>query len=136
MERREKPLLLTLARRFAEEFAMPVLITDGRGTLVFFNEPAESILGQTFSDAGEMPFGEWGARFELSRLDGSPLSLEEFPGGVALLQRKPDHDSFRIKALDGVERVISVTALPLFTWPHQFVGAMGIFWEVPQPGTS
>jgi hypothetical protein len=36
-----------------------------------------------------------------------------------------------MRGLDGREREITVTALPLFSRPDEVVGVMSIFWELP-----
>ena len=50
----QKSLPLILAREFAANIATPVIVMDERGRLVFFNEPAERILGQTHAEVGEL----------------------------------------------------------------------------------
>ena len=46
---------LILTRQLADCLAIPVFITDTIGNLLFYNEPAEDILGKRFEDTGEMP---------------------------------------------------------------------------------
>ena len=36
-----------------------------------------------------MPAEQWSALFSVERLDGTPMPLEEIPGGIALLQQQP-----------------------------------------------
>ena len=50
-----KSLILILAREFASKLATATFISDAAGRLVYYNEPAERILGRTFAEAGEMP---------------------------------------------------------------------------------
>jgi hypothetical protein len=57
------------------------------------------------------------------------MTAAETPGGVALLERRPVHDSFMVRGLDGREREITVTSFPLFSHPDEVVGSMSIFWE-------
>ena len=40
------PVELILTRQVASQMAMPVFLVDADGTLVFYNEPAERILGR------------------------------------------------------------------------------------------
>jgi PAS domain-containing protein len=127
--RRQKNLVLILAREFASKLATPMQISDAEGTLVYFNEPAEEVLGFTFSEAGEMPAAEWEAMFATEHLDGRPMPLEEMPGGIAFTERRPAHGSFRIVGQDGIRRTISVTAFPLFAHTAEFVGIVTIFWQ-------
>ena len=132
-ERRQKNLVLILAREFASKLATATFIADADGNLVYYNEAAEAILGRTFAEAGEMPAAEWADLFEVEELDGSPMQLERMPAGIALLERRPAHHSFRIASLDGVKREISVTALPLLARTDDLVGVVAIFWE-PRTG--
>jgi PAS domain-containing protein len=129
VRRRPKDLVLILAREFASNLAFPVLITDADGNLVYFNEPAERLLGQTFAETGEMPASEWATLFSTEELDGSALPLSGMPAGIALLERRPAHHTFAIRGLDGVRREISVTALPLLATATRLVGVVAVFWQ-------
>lgn len=57
------------------------------------------------------------------------MPLESMPAGIALLERRPAHHTFRIRGLDGRSRVISVTAFPLLASATELVGVVAIFWE-------
>jgi PAS domain-containing protein len=129
LPRRQKNLVLILAREFASKLATATFITDDGGRLVFYNERAEEILGRTFAEAGEMSADEWGSLFAVEELDGTPMALEKMPGGIALLERRPAHHTFRITGLNGRRRVISATAFPLYEHEDSFVGVVVIFWE-------
>ncbi|HXG76808.1 MAG TPA: PAS domain-containing protein [Gaiellaceae bacterium] len=128
-ERTQRHLALIVARELASQLVTPTLIADARGDLVFYNEPAERILGRSFAEAGGLPAGEWASVFAAEDLDGSPLPLERMPAGVALLERRPAHGRLRIVGLDGQRRTISVTAVPLFATAAEFVGVVVLFWE-------
>ena len=126
---RHKHLVLILAREFASNLATPMLITDEDGTLVFFNEAAESVIGSTFAEAGELPLEEWTTRFSPRSLESEPLPFDRRPTGIALHERRAAHERYRITSLDGVVRDVSVTALPLFAHADEFVGMVAIFWR-------
>ena len=130
-ERHPRNLILILAREFALKLATPMFIADDEGRLVFYNEPAEEVLGRPYSDAGEMAAGEWGELFQIEDLEGSPLPLEAMPAGVAFRERRPAHGGIRITGLDGKKRELAVTAFPLFSREREFVGVVAIFWEQP-----
>ncbi|HSL63064.1 MAG TPA: hypothetical protein VK874_00270, partial [Gaiellaceae bacterium] len=117
---RHKHLVLILAREFASNLATPTLIADEDGTLVFFNEAAESVIGSTFAEADELPLEEWTVRFAPRSLESEPLPFERRPTGIALRERRAAHERYRITSLDGVERDVSVTALPLFAHTDEF----------------
>jgi PAS domain-containing protein len=130
-------LVLILARDFASRLATAVFLVDPAGSLVYFNEAAENVLGQRFTDGVSMPAGEWATAFEPVAADGSPMPLEELPLGIALRRREPAHAALRIVGRDGVTRDIEVTAFPLFAHADEFVGAIAIFWQMPsEPGTD
>jgi PAS domain-containing protein len=128
-QRRPKHLVLILAREFASKLATPMLISDAGGNLVFFNEPAAGVLGRSFAEVGELPASRWAEMFRTEELDGAPIPLERMPAGIALTEARPAHHRFVIKGLDGVRRVISVTAFPLLAHTDDLVGVVAIFWE-------
>ena len=127
--RRQKNLVLILAREFASKLATPMLVADATGNLVFFNEPAEEVLGRRFAEAGEMPAGEWEELFSVEDVAGEPMPLERMPGGIALLERRPAYDQIWITSIDGVRRLLSVTAFPLWSSETELVGFVTVFWE-------
>jgi PAS domain-containing protein len=128
-ERRQKSLVLILAREFASNLAMPIYIADADETLVYFNEPAEKIAGRSFAETGEIPMRHWTRMLVPRDVDGAALEREETPGGIAFAERRPAHARMRITGLDGREREIATTALPLLGPDDEFHGIMVIFWE-------
>jgi PAS domain-containing protein len=127
----QRSLLLILARDFASRLATAVFLVDPEGTLIYFNEAAERILGQQFEEGREVPASEWATSFDPIDDGGKPLALQDLPLGVTLRERVPAHLGFRIVGADGVERRLEVTAFPLFAHADAFVGAVAIFWETP-----
>ncbi len=128
-KRRQKHLVLILARELASNLAQPTLIVDDEGMLVFFNEAAEEIFQRTFVELGEIPFEEWAAGFDPRTLEGEPLPKERRATGIALYERRAAHERIRITSVDGVDREVAVTAVPLFAHADEFVGMMAIFWR-------
>jgi YD repeat-containing protein len=127
--RRQKSLVLILAREFASQLSMPMFIADADGRLVFYNEPAEEILGQTYAEAGELSAEEWAAKYTTQDLEGKPIELDRLPAGIALLEGRPVHGTHRMKGLDDVWRTVSVTAIPLLTGGEEPEGMVAMFWE-------
>jgi PAS domain-containing protein len=127
--RRQKHLVLILAREFASNLATPTLIADASGALVYYNEAAEAVVGGTFAESGEMPLDEWTASFAPRTEHGDALPPERRPARIALDQRRAAHERFRITSRDGVDRDVSVTAFPLFAHADEFVGIVAIFWR-------
>jgi PAS domain-containing protein len=118
-----------LSRHLAEYLAMPVFIVDPEGSLVFYNEPAERVLGRRYEETGVMPASEWATIFEPVDLQGKPLPPGELPLMIALTQKHPAHRALWIRGLDGELHKIEVTAFPLVGQAGRFLGAVAIFWE-------
>jgi PAS domain-containing protein len=125
------PIELILTRQLASQLAMPVFIVDVHGTLVFYNEAAEGILGRRFEETGAMAAIEWAEAFTPRDETGRPLAPESLPLMIAVRERRPAHTHFHIHGLDAVDRRIEVTAFPLIGHADRPVGAVAIFWEAP-----
>jgi len=126
---RSKHLVLILARELASNLATPTLIVDADGTLVFFNEAAEEIVGKGFSEIGEMSMEEFSASFVPRTRNHTPLPEERRPTRIALEERRPAHEQLWVTSRDGVDRQVAITAFPLFAEADEFVGIVGIFWR-------
>jgi PAS domain-containing protein len=126
----QKEIEVILARQLSDYLAMPVFIVDPQGTLIFYNEPAERILGLRFEETGEMPAGEWATVFEPTDEAGQPLNPGRLPLIIALTERRPAHRDMWIRGLDSVLRHIEVTAFPLIGQAERFLGGIALFWEV------
>ena len=126
---RSKHLILILARELASNLATPTLIADAEGTLVFFNEAAEAIVGKPFGEIGEMPMDDFSASFTPRTRNHSPLAEESRPTRIALEERRAAHEQLWVTSRDGVDRQVAITAFPLFAEADEFVGIVGIFWR-------
>jgi PAS domain-containing protein len=126
---RQKNLLLILARDVASKLATPAFLVDAEGTLVFFNEAAESVLGHTFAGIGELRAEEWVKVWEPMDDQGQPIPVRELPLGVALFHGQPAHRTLRIRSGDGQTRSLAATGIPLLSHPDELVGALTLFWE-------
>jgi PAS domain-containing protein len=126
----QKEIEVILARQLADYLATPIFIVDPDGTLVFYNEPAERILGRRFGETGEMPASVWATLFEPVDEAGAPLDPGSLPLVTALNDRRPAHRTFWIRGLDQVPRHIEVTAFPLIGQADRCLGAIAIFWEI------
>jgi hypothetical protein len=129
----QKPIELILMRQLASYLAMPVFLVDAAGTLVFYNEPAERILGRRFDETGEMPAEEWATIFAPSDEAGRPVLPDKVPLMIAHLEHRPVHVRLQMCGLDKVSRQIDVTAAPLIGPAGRYVGSVAIFWETAQP---
>ncbi len=124
-----RSLPLILAREFASNLATPMFLLDERGTLVFYNEAAEVMLGKTYAEVGTVSANDFGEMLQLKDLDGSKLRKRESPPGIAFLQGEPAHRRLLVTALDGSDRSLEVTAYPLFGRTGEMHGVLTVFWE-------
>ena len=120
---------IILNRQLADCLSIPVFITDTAGNLIFYNEPAEEVLGKRFEETGEMPVEEWSTVFKPLDEKGNPLAPEELPLVKTLKDEFPYHKSFIIESLKGQLQNISVTSYPIISRTGKFIGAVAIFWK-------
>lgn len=125
----QKEIEVILTRQLAGYLTIPVFIIDPDGNLLYYNEPAQAILGQRFEDTGEMAAEEWGSIFTPMDEDGRILAVDELPIIIALREHHPATRRFAIIGLDGMRRLIDVTAFPLDGIADRHLGAVAMFWE-------
>jgi PAS domain-containing protein len=119
-----------LARQLAGYLALPVVIIDPSYIVVYYNEPAERMLGRRFDEVGVILWADWSKTFAFTDHSGRPMAARDLPMGTALERRHPAHASFRLRGLDGVERHVEEVAIPLIGLEGQFLGALGLFAEI------
>jgi PAS domain-containing protein len=127
-----QPVEVILVRHLASRLAIPVFVVDEVGDMVYFNEPAERVLGRHFDEIRAMPFEEWTTAF-VPAGEGRQLAIEELPLVHALRQGVPAHRAMEIVAGDGVRRTIEVTAFPILAPVDRKLGAVAMFWEASVP---
>ena len=123
---------LILMRQLASGLGVPTLIVDESGDLLFFNEPAEVLLGQRFDEVGDMPLDRRRRIFNFRDADGNPLPDEQPPLVVALRERRPVHRRVWMRGFDGLDREIEVTAFPLLGAGGHLIGGVAMFWQRKQ----
>ena len=52
---------------------------DLEGNLLFYNEPAEAILGLRYEESGELPLSEWATVFVPTNEEGNELPPDDLP---------------------------------------------------------
>lgn len=124
------PIEIILNRQLADCLSIPVFITDTGGNLIFYNEPAEEILGKRYEETGEMPVEVWGTIFKPVDEKGNAMSPDDLPLVKTLKNCRPYHKVFFIESLKGVREKISVTSYPIMGRAGNFLGAVAIFWEL------
>jgi hypothetical protein len=106
-----------------------VFLVDLEGTLLFYNEPAEPILGRRFEEWGELPLAEWSTIFSPTDADGNQLESDGLPLAVAVRQRRPALGDIWITGLDRIRRHLTVAALPVVGHGNRDLGSIAYFWE-------
>jgi PAS domain-containing protein len=124
---------LALTRQLASRLSVAAFLVDPDGALLYYNPPAETILGQRFGETGPMPLSVWSTFFEPSHTSGAPLLPGGLPLVVALREGRPAHRKIQIRGGDGQQRDIEITAFPLMGDGTERLGAVALFWETAQP---
>jgi len=125
----QQEIEVILARHLAEYLAMPIFIVNPDGDLIFYNEPAEAILGTRYSETGSCPPVSGPQYFIRS------IRQEiQFHRGTAARHRAdsppPGTQNFLDSRMDGAMREIEVSAVPLIAQANRFLGGIAIFWEI------
>ena len=107
------PIEILLVKQVAGYLATPVFLVDEDGTLAYYNEPAEVLLGQRYEETGKIPLEVWGKLWSPTDPAGRPLPPEDLPVAVAVRNRRPVQGVISIRGLDGADRELTITALPL-----------------------
>ena len=125
-----KSIQIILARQLASCIATPILIVDAQNSLIFYNEPAETIFSQRFDETGEMPVAEWTTRFAAVDDDRNPIPLEDRPMMRVLAEGCPVSKTMWLRSSSGDWQHVHITAFPLIGEKGLLFGAMSIFWAI------
>ena len=121
---------MILVRQLASYLFVPVLVFDTTGTIVFYNEPAERILGARFEETGRIDREEADRLLELSDDPSAGPENSERPLDVALQQRRPAHGRrLVLRRADHVRLQVELTAFPIIDHEERLLGAVVMFWE-------
>jgi PAS domain S-box-containing protein len=125
----QQPIELILFRQLATSLAVPVVLADAAGDIVFLNEAAERVLGVQLEEIDVLPFETWTTAFRPRTETGEVVPAAELPLVTAVRERRPAHGPLVIHGADGVERTIAVTAFPLEGSRGRLLGGVAMFWE-------
>jgi PAS domain-containing protein len=125
------PIELILLRQVASYLDLPVFLIDADGDLVYFNEPAEPLLGMRFDEVGELSMADWLAHFRPADADGLVLAPDAVPLVVSLRESRAVHLRMTIVGLDGISRPIETTSVALRGQGGHVLGAVALFWTAP-----
>ena len=128
MSRNEEPL--AVARRFGELLNVPVFLVDPDGSLLYYNPPAERVLGRTFDETGPVSASVWSRIFIPTDESGTPLLPETLPLVIAMTENRPAARSMWISGIDNTRRHIQVAAFPILGPEGKNLGSMAVFWEL------
>ena len=80
----QKAVEIILTRQLASYLAMPVFLVDPAGNLLYYNEPAEALLGHRYDETGELPLKSGRRCGRRAATDGKPM-----PPGAAAADARP-----------------------------------------------
>jgi len=124
----QRDVSLILMRQLASGIAVPMFVADEKGDLLYFNEPAEVLLGRQFDEVGDLSLEQQREMFALRDDSGNPLPPDQPPLAVALRERRPVHRRLWMSSLDGRDHAIEATAFPLLGGGGHLIGGVAIFW--------
>ena len=126
----QQPIELILLKQVASQLALPIFLVNPEGDLLFYNEPAELILGRRYDETRRAPARGVERRSSHPRTRTASRSRPSTSRSCASSrERRPVHGGFAITGLDGVRRMLSVTAVPIVGLGDRFLGAVALFWE-------
>jgi PAS domain-containing protein len=124
---------LILMRELASSLAMAVFVVGPNGDLLYYNEPAEHLLGSRFEETGALAMEEWASDWDPVDADGIPIPEDALPLAIAVNELRPAHGSMWIRGHDGQVRRLEVTAIPIVGQSGRHLGAAAVFWEGAGP---
>jgi PAS domain-containing protein len=122
---------LIILRQLASYLDMPVFLIDASGALIYFNEPAEPLLGLRFDEVGELSMPDWLAEFRPGDEAGRAFEAAAVPLVIALREARAVQSRLTIVGLDRVRRAIETTSVPLRGQGGELLGAVALFWPDP-----
>jgi PAS domain-containing protein len=127
---KQQPIEMILLRQLAAYLVLPIWIMDDIGNLLYYNAPAEKLLGARFDDVGPIHAEQLGELFQTSQVEDPDGETAEIPVVTALRTRRPAHGPIRFCGLDGVWREVDISALPIEGQSGRFLGVFAAFVEV------
>ena len=126
------PIQIILTRQLGAYLSVPLFLFDPKGTLIFYNEPAEAILGRRFDETGALSMEEWSSALTRFDDEGKHIPREDLPLMITLTKKRPTYKRYHTRGLDGVVRHIEVTYIPITGLQGEFLGAASFFWELSE----
>jgi len=126
------PIQIILIRQLAGYLSVPLLLVDPKGDLLFYNEPAEAMLGRRFEETGPMPAKTWSTAFTPIDEEGQAIPPEDLPLMMALTTQRPAYKRLYLHGLNGVRRHLEVASIPIVGLQGEFLGAASFYWEIDE----
>jgi PAS domain-containing protein len=124
------PIQIILIRQLAGYLSVPLFLVDPKGDLLFYNEPAEAILGRRFDETGRMPAAVWSSMLPAVDEHGQPIPAADRPLMITVVEHRPVYKRFFLQGMNGVRRKIEVASIPIVGLQGEFLGAAALFWEI------
>ena len=74
-----QPIEIILLRELADHLSTAIFVVDPAGDLLYYNEPAEHLLGSRFDETGAMPLAEWSTVFKPTNGRGVTVPPDRLP---------------------------------------------------------
>jgi PAS domain-containing protein len=127
----QQPVELILMRQLASYLSVPLLIIGPDERVIYYNEAAEPLVGQPYSDfVGAIMLSDINAMFQITDESGRPVTPDNLPLTIAVREHRPVHARLMGKSLGGEPRHVEITALPLQGQAGRYLGAVAIIWGV------
>lgn len=120
---------MILLRQLASYLTIPIWMMDEKGSLIYYNEPAENLLGISFDDVGPIEADQLTEMFRATDLEDRPIENSDFPVVSTLVSRRPSHGTIRFCGLDRIWREVEISAIPVEGQGDRFLGVFAAFWE-------
>jgi hypothetical protein len=124
------PIQIILTRQLAGYLSVPLFLVDPKGDLLYYNEPAEAILGRRFDETGAMPAAVWSSMLPAVDAQGQPIPSSDRPLMITVAEHRPTYKRFFLEGMNGVRRQIDVASIPILGLKGEFLGAAALFWEI------
>ena len=128
----QQPIEMILLHQWASYMAIPIGVLDVEGNLVYYNEPAEAIVGQRFDDYGEINASEFADLGQVTDGDGERLSKDDIPSVIALTKQRLAYRHLRYTDGDGQVHDMEVASFPVMGQGGRMLGAVTI-WDPVSP---
>ena len=118
------------ALRFAavlDQMADGVVVVDASGRVERYNKAAEELLAENLD---ELSLEDWSTTFNISTVEGRPLTAAEFPLVRALRGDRIRRATFIVRSGWGSERHLSCSAGPIITGTGEPAGAAMVLRDV------